>query len=83
MTYKQALKSIDEQEAECERMDITYSPDYFAVIREALEKQIPKKPVGVDFDMVGCASCRMVVVKRTDKWCPNCGQALDWSDDNG
>lgn len=50
--------------------------------KNAIEKQIPKKPVGVDFDMVGCVSCKMVVVKTKDNYCPHCGQKQDWSEDD-
>lgn len=35
---------------------------------EALDKQIPEPPV---------------VLNQKDSFCPDCGQAIDWSDDNG
>ena len=43
----------------------------------ALEKQMPKKPS--ETDKVRCIHCACIV-KRDEKFCKNCGQALDWSD---
>jgi hypothetical protein len=62
---------------------------YMAV--KALEKQIPKKPIERHYESEGemqyikitCpAGCRVQVTPR-DKYCPICGQAIDWeSEDN-
>ena len=55
---------------------------------EALEKQIPKKPIfereqislfGVDDDAY-CPNCRCSIPKV--KYCEDCGQAIDWGKDN-
>ena len=43
----------------------------------ALKKQIPKKPS--ETDKARCIHCACVV-KRDERFCKNCGQALDWSD---
>lgn len=43
----------------------------------ALEKQMPKKPS--ETDKARCIHCGCVV-KRDERFCKNCGQALDWSD---
>ena len=47
---------------------------------KALEKQIPKKPRETK-----CQSCNhyipMVVRDRKMRFCPFCGQKIDWSDD--
>ena len=43
----------------------------------ALEKQIPKKPS--ETDKARCIHCACVV-KRDERFCKNCGQALDWGD---
>lgn len=42
-----------------------------------LEKQIPKKPS--ETDKARCIHCACVV-KRDERFCKNCGQALDWSE---
>ena len=59
---------------------------------EALDKQIPKKPdfEGDGYDYLGdiiydtwiCPCCEEHYEVDYDnyKYCPNCGQALDWSD---
>ena len=46
---------------------------------EALEKQIPKKPYW-EYGVWHCKSCGLDVF-RDDSFCPICGQAIDWSDD--
>ena len=43
----------------------------------ALEKQIPKKPS--ETDKARCIHCGCVV-KRDERFCKNCGQALKWRD---
>ena len=62
--------------------------------KEALEKQIPKKPIVdpahlVDFQNYHCPKCKNKIIARIDgkwiagklqKYCDNCGQALDWGD---
>ena len=59
----------------------------------ALEKQIPKKPIPIDYkkymDVVNnaislrggfwCPNCKKVV--RSGSYCNDCGQKLDWSDE--
>ena len=55
---------------------------------EALEKQIPKKPLaGTDFmgnEFRICCKCSAIV--KDGEWranyCPDCGQAIDWSENN-
>ena len=55
---------------------------------EALEKQIPKKPLaGIDFmgnEFRICCECSTIVKdgKWEVKYCPDCGQAIDWSGKN-
>lgn len=51
----------------------------------ALEKQIPKKPYLKDLFELGtmqgiaCPGCDTVILNASEKYCKNCGQALDWS----
>ena len=48
---------------------------------EALEKQIPKKPKTDDrYVMYICPWCNDFV-KVSHNYCQNCGQKLDWSDE--
>ena len=55
---------------------------------QALEKQIPKRPLG-GFDFANneykiCCECSAIV--QDGEWrayyCPDCGQAIDWSENN-
>ena len=59
---------------------------------KALEKQIPKKPIDICTPVVTwglCPNCKGELNKlggrknrvfKTNAYCPDCGQALDWSD---
>ena len=51
---------------------------------QALEKQIAKKPKERDcigFDTLVCPKCKMALYLY-EPYCDNCGQKIDWSDDN-
>lgn len=62
-------------------------------IDEALEKQIPKKPLDICTPVVTwglCPICKGELNKLGNqphrvfintKYCPDCGQALDWTED--
>lgn len=66
----------------------------FILALNALDKQIPKKPIEdtanlTDFKTFHCPTCNKKIVSRLDgewiagrpqKYCDDCGQALDWSD---
>ena len=66
--------------------------DYYETVIAALEKQMPKKPnfEGDGYDENGyliydtwiCPCCeeKYEVDYEEHKHCPNCGQAIDWSD---
>jgi|GEM_PF-6914088 len=47
-------------------------------IRNAIEKQMPKKVVPYNCGQFHCECGE--IVKSYEKYCPECGQALDWSD---
>ena len=62
------------------------------LIDVAIEKQIPKKPRFEDdgywrgelvYDTWICPNCNTDYEVGTDthKYCPNCGQAIDWSEE--
>lgn len=68
-------------------------------VKNALEKQIHKKPLEQKYgfcDLVGffyvrlvCPECKQPIAQYSKKkeykprYCHNCGQALDWSEQNG
>ena len=69
MTPKEALNILDET--------VIRNLELKIILSNALEKQIPKKPS--ETDKSRCIHCACVV-KRDERFCKNCGQALDWSD---
>ena len=46
-------------------------------IRDVIEKQIPKKAERVGVTQI---KCKCGVVIRLNKYCPYCGQRLDWEE---
>ena len=72
MTYEEALKTLDET--------FIGNLELKIVLSNALEKQIPKK---LDLDGGVYCPCCLHGFKanyNTTSSCPNCGQAIDWSD---
>lgn len=67
------------------------------IIHKSIEKQIPKKPKTIKVGQFGlvllCQSCENEIAmiynsvwqkgKYKQKYCENCGQALDWNDLKG
>lgn len=61
-------------------------------IKIAVKKQIPKKPLKQEFGFFDfrlvCPECEQPIARYFNKkeykprYCHNCGQALDWSDNN-
>ena len=84
MTYKEALERLRyeiEEEGHC-----SYIEDEMEVAFDALEKQIPIKPIG-KHTSYKCPICGRRVRSGkgsssfgVDYFCQRCGQALDWSD---
>lgn len=65
------------------RLDQVNILDYTVIA--ALEKQIPEKlkVADVGYKIYGCPNCdytdNLWSLNKKDKYCPNCGQKLDWS----
>lgn len=100
MTNKEVKNNFVQNLAENAYINMC-SAEEMKIAIEALEKQIPKKPItetvnrgisvsgeyDIDFNYL-CPNCNTVVGDyETDdafyKFCPDCGQALDWSERNG
>lgn len=89
MTIQEIIESIDYC-LECDNDRIPTTQEDLWTIKVALEKQIPKKPVGeqiIGTSITGykykggqCPECLATVCHN---YCPNCGQALDFGDLNG
>ena len=87
MTYEEALQSVLMYcSEECGMIDACRCENkecVEAVVIEALEKQIPKKPTRGKYGHTECACCGWTAESFCDDleqypFCPNCGQAIDW-----
>ena len=82
MKAEEAIKTIQVAIAEVEwEYPLDYS-EAFGTAIEALEKQVAKKVT-----KSVCPSCNRIFLFRHGEkikgdYCDNCGQALDWSDNN-
>ena len=78
MTYEEAIKQLNSVTiyygGKCTRTSLD-------IAIEALEKQIPKK--APNHDGMVCPSCNSKARygHPYEYYCPHCGQAIDWSDD--
>ena len=86
MTYEEAIKNINALNAVCGQKDL-YDAEFesaLALAIEALEKQIPKKPIVVNDDII-CPNCSATLIYclHTSEidYCDKCGQRLDWSEE--
>lgn len=95
MTPQEAINCIDEVlSSDCnydETLDyqlISYDFDWLEKAKNSLEKQIPKKPLKLEYDFFDftlvCPECKNRIVNVWNKreykpnYCHYCGQALDW-----
>lgn len=88
MTNKEVRDNFVQDLAENAYLNMC-SMEEMKIAIEALEKQIPKKPI---LDIIypsgiksyKCPVCKKGCLVRTDlyypKYCSNCGQELNWSD---
>jgi hypothetical protein len=94
MTYKQTLERIEKQKKAIDGYPVKFmfvgiTEDYENV-KEALEKQIPKKPFGKEYEWAVCPNCggsisndnvQEHIINGDTTFCEHCGQAIDWSED--
>ena len=87
MTYEEAIKNINALNAVCGQKGL-YDAEFenaLALAIEALEKQIPKKPLHMHKNYY-CPICKEdgwmlwddAIPNDMDKYCGKCGQAIDW-----
>ena len=85
MTYEETKQRLDEWlNGEC--VDIT--PEILVCCYTAVNKLIPRKPMERDLwetstatghSCPKCGNNFPIGICKTYKYCPDCGQALDWS----
>ena len=82
MTYEEAIKYAKEN-------ILAYTSEmaeFEAIAIEAIEKQIPKKPMAIKIPAkwggydYRCPVCATRVFEQS--YCMSCGQAIDWSDED-
>lgn len=83
---REVLNRVYRNTDDCE---MRISKDCYKLIREALEKQIPKMPINEECYYI-CPCCRgdlgvsdddiFIYELSMPKYCSNCGCALDWSE---
>ena len=87
MTYEEAIKNINALNTVCGQKGL-YDAEFesaLALAIEALEKQIPKKPLHMHKNYY-CPICKEdgwmswddAIPNDMDKYCGTCGQAIDW-----
>ena len=91
MIAKKALELLNDVEFSEKYQGVQEYAEMLIVCKEALEKQIPKKPVVVGEEYIfgkdewerdyECPFCGNPYAD--DSFCSCCGQKLDWSDNNG
>lgn len=91
MNIQEIIESINYC-LKCDNDRIPTTQKDLQTIKEALEKQISKKPIEkevIGASMTGykyrgqCPKCSSTVLQYTGNYCPKCGQALDWGENNG
>ena len=75
---------IEDENNDCKFTEDDYKANEMAI--QALEKQIPKKPVKSENQVARyvntyyCPICNLGITgTNIAKWCYHCGQKLDWS----
>ena len=88
--YKDALREVLHQVyRNTDDFEMRISKDCYKLIREALEKQILKKPINEECYYI-CPRCRddlgvsdddiFIYELSMPKYCSNCGCKLDWTE---
>lgn len=75
MTAKKALELLNDVEFSEKYQGVQEYTEMLIACKEALGKQMPRKPVEVRNEIV-CPTCKTLV--GSSPYCRYCGQALDW-----
>lgn len=86
MTYDEAIEYLKILKlAESDDSVGMLKKETYDMAIEALEKQIPKKPMGEKYKLIegfgNCPNCNNFIDDmRSYRVCSRCGQAIDWSE---
>lgn len=82
--YEEVLKAVDDECYYCSGVGCKDCGVYY--VKKSVEKQIPKKPIKVEKDWGHIMFVDVGPICETaapySNFCPECGQAIDWSNDN-
>ena len=83
MTIEEALKHLKNHEYWAE---ISAFDEMAEALIPVVEKQVPKKATPFSDNelsryLLSCPTCGGDCILPSDKYCANCGQAIDWSED--
>lgn len=78
MTPQKALEMLNDVEFSEKYQGKQEYTDMLLFCKEALEKQIPKKPI-INKRKIQCVNGHNQPVQHY-KYCPMCGQLMDWSE---
>jgi len=85
MTLEEALKTKYVGSDDNGKMLLAYSSEQLHVIKEALKRNEPMKPIAYDIKgNIACPNCERILVENdrlNSSYCKRCGQALKWNDD--
>lgn len=93
MTYEKAHKFLEVKQCKMTKHRGLHNEIEISINRkaiEAVEKQIPKKPLENEPTWAVCPNCKGSIhkdniwehiVEGDTTFCEHCGQALDWSDE--
>ena len=88
-TSKEAIFEIQSHVGFDKEKGIKIVEEACLVACEAIEKQIPKKPIVIDFtNLPACPNCKQLFDADEEyylengewRYCGKCGQKMDWSD---
>ena len=93
MTENEAIEIVRKEKAYMDSHAGRAQSEAFQMAINALEKQIPKKPIAIDYEKYmdtvknalflkgsyWCPNCNHVV--KCGTYCSDCGQKLDWGDE--
>ena len=86
MKPEEALKNIGDwisdetRQRKSDKATVIELSDSLITLKVAVNKQVPKKPIESEFTPLICPDCEAKVILG-QKYCDNCGQRIDWEDE--